>query len=134
MLKSEIETKDLLGIDLEMKKLIEDSSWGIIDAAPKFSYQNNVKTDTQVGSSWLLIGPRTGDKRIRNKELRITDNEVISKDVLDNIIESGTEVTISNLKLSSIWSNTEKNSVYANINIALSGKVNYKTDDETNEK
>lgn len=127
---SEIAKKDLLGVNAEMKALIESVEWDLVDASIDYAWEDQHKTDTVTGVTWLLVGPRRGDKRIRNKELTITSDEIVEQNVLDAYLDldTGVSVKISDLDVASIW--PKVNGTFATINIKLSGHVEVIPDED----
>lgn len=125
---SAIDKKELLGINAEMKKLIEGVEWDLVDVSLDYAWEDNKKTDTVTGVTWLLVGPRRGDKRIRNKELTLTSDEIVEQGVLDAYLEVGASVKVSDLDVVSIW--PKVNGTFATINIKLSGHVEVLADDD----
>lgn len=125
---SAIDKKELLGINAEMKKLIEGVEWDLVDVSLDYAWEDNKKTDTVTGVTWLLVGPRRGDKRIRNKELTLTSDEIVEQGVLDAYLEVGASVKVSDLDVASIW--PKVNGTFATINIKLSGHVEVLADDD----
>ncbi|PRO92849.1 hypothetical protein C6Y13_00920 [Lactiplantibacillus pentosus] len=125
---SAIDKKELLGINAEMKKLIEGVEWDLVDVSLDYAWEDNKKTDTVTGVTWLLVGPRRGDKRIRNKELTLTSDEIVEQGVLDAYLEAGASVKVSDLDVASIW--PKVNGTFATINIKLSGHVEVLADDD----
>ncbi|MBU7462775.1 hypothetical protein KGI22_16635 [Lactiplantibacillus pentosus] len=125
---SAIDKKELLGINAEMKKLIEGVEWDLVDVSLDYAWEDNKKTDTVTGVTWLLVGPRRGDKRIRNKELTITSDEIVEQGVLDAYLDAGASVKVSDLDVASIW--PKVNGTFATINIKLSGHVEVIPDED----
>lgn len=127
---SEIKNKDLLGINAEMKELMESAEWDVADISQQFAYEDNKRTDSQTGTQWLLIGPRRGDKRIRNKTLKVTSDELISQSLIDTYLNAGCAVKLSDLDVANTWGKTDKGSTYASVNIKIVGHVEVLADED----
>ncbi|MFT8956027.1 hypothetical protein [Liquorilactobacillus satsumensis] len=125
---SEIDKKDLLGVNAEMKNLIESVDWDLVDVTLDYAWEDKKKTDTVTGVTWLLVGPRRGDKRIRNKELTVTSDEIVEQNILDAYLDAGASVKVSDLDIASIW--PKVNGSFATINIKLIGHINVLPDEE----
>lgn len=126
--KSGIDNKDLLGINAEMKSLIESVDWDLVDVTLDYAWENKKRTDTVTGVTWLLVGPRRGDKRIRNKELTVTSDEIVEQNILDAYLDAGASVKVSDLDIASVWA--KSNDGFATINIRLSGHVEVIPDED----
>lgn len=120
---SEIKNKDLLGINAEMKDLMESVEWDVADISIAYDYVDGKKTDTQTGIQWLLIGPRRGDKRIRNKTLKVTSDELIDQSLINTYLDAGCAVKLSDLDIKSVWGSSDKGSTFANVNLKVVGHV-----------
>lgn len=125
---SEIDKKDLLGVNAEIKALIESVEWDLVDVSLDYAWEDQKKTDTVTGVTWLLVGPRRGDKRIRNKELTLTSDEIVEQNILDSYLDSGASVKVSDLDVASIW--PKVNGTFATINIKLTGHVEVLADED----
>ncbi|MCC7667961.1 hypothetical protein CRI87_12830 [Liquorilactobacillus satsumensis] len=125
---SEIDKNDVLGVSAEMKELIESAEWDLVDASLDYAWEDQKKTDTVTGVTWLLVGPRRGDKRIRNKELTLTSDEIVEQNILDAYLDAGASVKVSDLDVASIW--PKVNGTFATINIKLSGHVEVIPDED----
>lgn len=127
--KSEIANKDLVGINAEMKELMESVEWDVSDISIQYAYEDGKKTDTQTAVQWLLIGPRRGDKRIRNKTLKVSSDDLIDQKLIDAYLEAGCSVKLSDLDIASFWSKTEVGSTFASVNLKVVGTVEVLADD-----
>lgn len=122
---SAIENADLLGINAEMKKLIEDAEWDLVDVTVDHPWEDGKQSETVTGVTWLLVGPRKGDKRIRNKEITITSDEVVEQNILDAYMDAGATVKLTDVDVISVWAkgDAREGKTYAPINIKLGGHV-----------
>lgn len=131
-LNSEIDKKDILGINTEFKELVENAEWDLVDVGIDYAWENQKKTDTVNGIKWLLVGPRRGDKRIRNKELTLMSDEIVEQNILDAYLDAGASVKVKDLDIASVW--TKVNGTYGKINVNLCGHVEVLADDTTTTK
>lgn len=127
---TEIELKEILGLDSEVKELMESTKWDVSDVALAYAYEDGKRTGTVSGVKWALLGPRRGDRRLRNKSFTVTSSELLDQTVLDAILDAGATVKLKNIRIGSLWADSPQGSTFAAIHCTWLAEVEVLAEEE----
>lgn len=115
---NELDVREAMGLTGDAQKTIEDAEWVILDCAPDFKYVDGKKTDSQSGTTVLLGGPRSGDKLVRNKEMKVKLDEVWTEDDCKKVIDEAPEVKV-HVTRAVVWGSSKMNTEFVKIDLSI---------------